>query len=106
MFFDVVNTSSEPIFITQIEAGAYGGTRETSLFVCEKGACKGNETESSSWRVVWKGTLTTRTASSCVLNPQVKLAPGKVQGFLLHTDKDGVLYSSQDKDFKDSHVSV
>jgi len=106
VFFDVVNTSSEPIFITQIEAGAYGGTRETSLFVCEKGACKGNETESSSWRVVWKGTLTTRTASSCVLTSQVKLAPGKVQGFLLHTDKDGVLYSSQGKDFKDSHVSV
>ena len=85
VFFDVVNSSNDPIFITQIEAGAFGvygyGTRKTSLFVCEKGACKGNESESSSWRVVWKGTLTTRTASSCVLNPQVKLAPGKVQGF-------------------------
>jgi hypothetical protein len=109
VFFDVVNTSSEPIYITEIEAGAYSGQREASIFACQHGACRGYETDSSSWRTVWKGTLNHKSATSCVLRTdmaQVRLAPGEVQGFLLHSERDGVLYSSSGKDFKDAKVSV
>ena len=94
VFFNVVNTSSEPILITEIEAGAYGGTRDACLWACKHGACAGHETDSSSWRAVWKGKLKEKSATSCVFTlAEVRLAPGEVQGFLLHSEEGFVCYS-------------
>ena len=94
LFFNVVNTSSEPILITEIEAGAYGGTRDACLWACKHGACAGHETDSSSWRAVWKGKLKEKSATSCVFTlAEVRLAPGEVQGFLLHSEEGFVCYS-------------
>ena len=106
VFFNVVNTSSDPILITEIEAGAYGSSKDASLFACKHGACAGHETDSSAWRTIWKGTLNENSATPCIPTAKVRLAPGEVQGFLLHSDRDGVLYSSSDKEFKDANVSV
>ena len=57
--------------------------------------------------MIWKGKLNDRSATSCIPTlAKVRLAPGEVQGFLLHSNRDGVLYSSSDKVFKDAIVSV
>jgi hypothetical protein len=138
VFFNVVNTSSDPIRITTIEAGAFaqqpaspatggfgafgaspatGGfgqpvagptppmraprlSHSACLFACKHGACAGHETDSSSWRVVWKGELSDMSATSCprvFTLAGVRLAPGEVQGFLLHCEQASVCYSSEDK---------
>ena len=94
VFFNVVNTSSEPILITEIEAAASYGTSHACLWACKHGACAGHETDSSSWRAVWKGKLNEKSATSCVFTlTKVRLAPGEVQGFLLHSEQNGVYYS-------------
>ena len=61
----------------------------------KQGACKGQERTASSWRTIWTGDLRRKEPTRCVLTSKVRLAPGEVQGFLLHSTSDGVLYSEQ-----------
>lgn len=95
VFFDVVNIGKQSMTIVQLVAAANDDNIATKLFVCKKGACKGNETNVSSWRQVWSGTLKDHKPTTIVIQEIITIESGKKQGFLLHTEKNKVLYSKQ-----------
>ena len=114
VYFDLVNTSPRPIMITGIVAGAYGSSRDAKLFACSSGgkvngaplACQGNEKKLSEWRIVAAGMLQEKKSTPVLLRERLTLAPGQVQGFLLHTDRDGVRYSPEGKSYKSGGLVV
>ncbi len=91
VFFNVVNKAADTdVVVTGLEAGASYGTRRATLWVCGRGACKGNEGEEGAWRAVWTGDLMERKTTQVPLGEGVVVRAGSALGCLLHARENGV----------------
>ena len=118
VFFDVLNSSSEPIVFNCLHVTAVGVEKTllvgfapptASLSMCTLGACKSHEEDEKSWREVWTGDVSLRT-STCMQLPRdaVVIPPGQVQGFFLHTRDQCVQFarSAWNQEVKDMALTV
>ena len=93
VFFNVVNKAADKdVVITGLEAGAYGGTKRATLWVCGRGACERNEADEGAWRAVWTGDLMGKKTTQVPLGEGVVVKAGSALGCLLHAQENCVCY--------------
>ncbi len=107
VFFNVVNKAADTdVVITALEAGAWGGVRRATLWVCGRGACAGNEAEEGAWRAVWTGDLMEEKTTQVPLGEGVVVKAGAALGFLLHSRENGVCFSEENQGAEDGVLRV
>ncbi len=107
VFFNVVNKAADTdVVVTGLEAGAYRGTRQATVWVCERGACQGNEAEEAAWRAVWTGDLIEDKTTQVPLGEGVVVKAGTALGFMIHSQVCLVRYSNCCRGAEDSVLKV
>lgn len=108
VFFNIINRSQKPVRILHFMAGAAnGGSRDATVYACKNGACDGNESEPGKWYTIWSGVLLSKKSTLVELSGNgVVVEARKTMGFFLHSVKDGVCYSMQQKGAKDKILEV